>query len=350
MENVKRRSSRLYILLIVFLLVAIIGFSYVKWWPYFNKALLAHQTHSIGDAIIENIGKTASGPSLSAGLSYTISYFTAVWKAAVLGLILGSLIQVLLPTRWIVKVFGGTKLKDTLVATALGVPTMMCTCCTAPVATGLSKAKASVNSVTAFFLANPILNPATLVFMGFVLGFKFTFFRLILGFIAVLAIATLVAKTSKAKEVPAPKKMDFDPATTPSEALWRRWLKALGKLILESIPAYVIIVFLLGTFQGLLFPVISGGLQSGILAILFFALMGTLFVIPTAGEVPIIQTLMALGLTGGPAGALLMTLPAVSIVSLSMVKNVYTWKQIFLIFGGVVITGIVGGLLGMCFL
>ncbi|WP_242975875.1 hypothetical protein [Desulfosporosinus sp. FKB] len=45
------------------------------------------------------------------------------------------------------------------------------------------------------------------------------------------------------------------------------------------------------------------------LAVIGFAIAGTLFIIPTAGEVPIVQSLMAFGLGIGPGVALLMTLP-----------------------------------------
>ena len=49
-----------------------------------------------------------------------------------------------------------------------------------------------------------------------------------------------------------------------------------------------------------------------------FAVAGTLFVIPTAGEVPIIQAMLSLGMAAGPAGALLMTLPPISVPSMAM--------------------------------
>ncbi len=48
------------------------------------------------------------------------------------------------------------------------------------------------------------------------------------------------------------------------------------------------------------------------------AAVGTLFVIPTAGEVPIVQVLQHVGLGTAGAAALLLTLPAVSLPSLAM--------------------------------
>ena len=50
---------------------------------------------------------------------------------------------------------------------------MMCTCCAAPVAAGMRKQQVSMGGALAFWMGNPLLNPATLVFMGFVLGWQF---------------------------------------------------------------------------------------------------------------------------------------------------------------------------------
>ncbi len=48
------------------------------------------------------------------------------------------------------------------------------------------------------------------------------------------------------------------------------------------------------------------------------AVAGCLFVIPTAAEIPIVQTMMLAGMGTAPALALLMTLPAVSLPSLNV--------------------------------
>lgn len=180
LTQVRQRHFKRNLFISLFIIVAVIGFADVKWWPYLQKAIVASNTHSIGKALIAGVGKHAAAPSIQAGLVYYRVYFKAVWKAAVLGILIGSLVQVLIPTRWIYKTFGGTKFSNTVIAALCGVPTMMCTCCTAPVAAGLHKAKASINSVTSFFLANPLLNPATLIFMGFVLGWRFVTLRIVL--------------------------------------------------------------------------------------------------------------------------------------------------------------------------
>jgi uncharacterized membrane protein YraQ (UPF0718 family) len=52
------------------------------------------------------------------------------------------------------------------------------------------------------------------------------------------------------------------------------------------------------------------------------AVAGTLFVIPTAGEVPIVQAMLAAGAGAAPAGVLLLTLAPLSLPSLLMVGRV----------------------------
>jgi uncharacterized membrane protein YraQ (UPF0718 family) len=51
----------------------------------------------------------------------------------------------------------------------------------------------------------------------------------------------------------------------------------------------------------------------------------------------------------GPAGALIMTLPAASLPSLAMLGRVFIMRTRLVIAAGVVLSGIVGGLLAMAF-
>ena len=70
----------------LFFLVVIAGLWYVKWQPYYGKAFTAAETHSIGKSILAQ----ADANPWQAALDYAMIYFLAVWKAAVLGVILGS--------------------------------------------------------------------------------------------------------------------------------------------------------------------------------------------------------------------------------------------------------------------
>jgi uncharacterized membrane protein YraQ (UPF0718 family) len=115
----------------------------------------------------------------------------------VLGVLLGSLIQVLIPRDWLLRTLGNRVFAVRCWGPIFSLPGMMCTCCAAPVAAGMRKQQVSMGGALAFWMGNPLLNPATLVFMGFVLGWQFALIRLLAGLATVLVVATLVQKWVK---------------------------------------------------------------------------------------------------------------------------------------------------------
>ncbi|SPZ92560.1 Predicted permease [Serratia marcescens] len=154
----------------------------VKWQPYYGKAFVAADSHSIGKSILAD----GAGSPWLAAWQYALVYFTAVWKAALLGVLLGSLVQVLIPRDWLARTLGHRRFSGTVLGALIALPGMMCTCCAAPVAAGMRRQSVSSGAALAFWLANPVLNPATLVFMGFVLGWPFAAIRLVAGVVMVL--------------------------------------------------------------------------------------------------------------------------------------------------------------------
>ena len=60
----------------------------------------------------------------------------------ILGLVLGSGIKVLLPSRWMSATLGQLGLKSVMLGGLFALPFMMCTCCAAPVAAGMRDARA----------------------------------------------------------------------------------------------------------------------------------------------------------------------------------------------------------------
>ena len=340
-------------LIIVFALVVIGGLFYVKWNPYYAKAFVAASKHSIGASIISGKAGVVPVPSWATAISYMTAYFTSVWKAVILGLLVGSLVQVAIPKNWIQRLMGSRKFGSTAAAGITSLPTMMCTCCAAPVAVGLRNSSASINAALAFFLGNPTLNPATIIFMGFVLGWNFAVFRIVMGLILVFGISTLAARFSKDDKVDTdilvPKSETIE-TTENNENLLVRWLKALLQLLIDTIPAYIIVVAILGALRAWLFPQVNPVWGHSVWAIIMLAFTGTLFVIPTAGEIPIIQTLMAFGLGTGPAAALLITLPAVSLPSLIIIKRAFPKRVLVLVGISVAVIGIISGFIGMAIL
>jgi uncharacterized membrane protein YraQ (UPF0718 family) len=130
----------------------------------------------------------------------------------------------------------------------------------------------------------------------------------------------------------------------PQTAPFRRWLAILGRMALRLIPEYVILVLLLGAARAWLFPVVGPEIGNHFGWVLAFAVAGALFVIPTAGEVPIIQAMLSLGVGVGPAGALLMTLPPISLPSMAMLARSFPPRILAVVAAVVVLFGVLAGL------
>ena len=294
----------------LFFLVVIAGLWYVKWQPYYGKAFTAAETHSIGKSILAQ----ADANPWQAALDYAMVYFLAVWKAAVLGVILGSLIQVLIPRDWLLRTLGQSRFRGTLLGTLFSLPGMMCTCCAAPVAAGMRRQQVSMGGALAFWMGNPLLNPATLV-------------------------QKWVRETPQTQ---APVEIDIPES---QGGFFSRWGRALWTLFWSTIPVYILAVLVLGAARVWLFPHADGAVDNSLMWVVAMAVAGCLFVIPTAAEIPIVQTMMLAGMGTAPALALLMTLPAVSLPSLIMLRKAFPAKALWLTGAMVAVSGvIVGGL------
>ncbi len=226
---------------------------------------------------------------------------------------------------------------------------MMCTCCAAPVVVGLRARDASPGGAIAFWLGNSVLNPATLVFMGFVLGWQWVGLRLALGVLMVFGLGYLVNRLMSPDEAQAADARLAQLVAEQQEGnAFKRWLTILARMavrpragIHRADPAAR-----RGRAHG---SFRRSARRSAIRSAgsWLSRVAGMLFVIPTAGEVPIIQAMLALGMGVGPAGALLMTLPPISVPSLAMLARSFRPRVLSIVAVSVVVFGVVAGLLAV---
>jgi uncharacterized membrane protein YraQ (UPF0718 family) len=341
----RRTPPALYVTLFVVLAVA--GLTYVKWFPYYNKGLLAASHHAIGASILMGKAARPPAPSVAAAISYGLAYGKSIWQALVLGLLLGSGVQALLPPDWVAKALGGRRFGSALAGGLLALPGMMCTCCAAPVVVGLRKGQAAAGAAIAFWLGNSVLNPATLIFMGFVLGWRWTLLRVALGVPMVFGLGYLANLMTTPAEAAEAEAALSTRTAAPVEAPLRRWFSLFVRMAIRLIPEYLILVLVLGAGRAWLFPAIGPEINNHLGWIVAFAIAGMLFVIPTAGEVPILQAMLGLGLGVGPAGALLMTLPPISLPSMAMLARSFPPRTLAVVGLSVVLFGVAGGALAI---
>ncbi len=104
-------------------LVVIVGLWFVKWQPYCGQGVYGRRNaHSIDKSILASADTIRS----KRHGDYAAVYFLAVWKAAVLGVLLGSLIQVLIPHDWLLRTLGQSRFRGTLSGVLFSLPGMMC--------------------------------------------------------------------------------------------------------------------------------------------------------------------------------------------------------------------------------
>jgi uncharacterized membrane protein YraQ (UPF0718 family) len=318
-----------------FFALAIVGLFYVKWSPYYATALVAAQDRALGASIVTGNLPAPPGASFQAGFAYFIAYLKETWQALLLGLALGAGIAVLLPRARLSQFFTGSK--GPLRATAFAIPSMMCTCCGAPIAVGMIDVGAGASSALVYWLANPVLNPAALVFIGFVLGWQWAALRLLVGAALVFVIANLAARFVSADWHPPGVVNRPDNANRP---LLLAWGDGFLRLAVRLVPEYAVLVFALGMIRAWFFPEITPAIGNSFWLAPVLAAGGTLFVIPTAGEVPIIQVLQQFGLGGAGAAALLITLPAVSLPSLAMLGRALPMRALIVLGFGTFVFGL----------
>ncbi|HEX5118371.1 MAG TPA: permease [Pseudonocardiaceae bacterium] len=320
----------------VFAVVAVAGLTWAKWWPYGHKlaALVGTHVWSGSSPLLSGVGPVWSW---SGGWRFTVAYGESVWMALVVGLLVAAGVEVLLPRA---RVVGALNHRRGWTATATGaglsLPCMMCTCCASPVTTSLRRQGVPPGAVTAFWLGNPVLNPAVIAFLALALPWRYAVLRVVIGVVLVFGASALVSLV-RGKDRIDPADVAV-PEATPVGPLPVAWLRALGRLVVLLVPEYFVVVFLVGALHGWLVTALSG--PSVLVAVLIAAVVGTLMVIPTSGELPVIAALVAAGVAPAVPAALLIALPAVSLPSMVMVGRALSWSRTVVVAGCVVVAAL----------
>jgi uncharacterized membrane protein YraQ (UPF0718 family) len=196
---------------------------------------------------------------------------------------------------------------------------------------------AGASSALVYWLANPVLNPAALVFIGFILGWQWATLRLVVGVALVFVIANLAARFVSPDWKPPGAANRPDNANRP---LLLAWGDGFLRLAVRLVPEYAVLVFALGMIRAWFFPEMTPAIDNSFWLAPVLAAVGTLSVVPTAGEVPIIQVLQQSGLGGASAAALLITLPAVSLPSLAMLGQALPMRALIVLGFGTFVFGL----------
>lgn len=286
-----------------------------------------------------------------APLGQGINYLALVWHATVLGILIGALF-LCVAHEFLKALLGGRGFKAHVAGAVLAIPQPFCSCCAAPIGAALYRGGTALGPTLAFVVSSPMLNPTTLILATVLLPGEFALLR-IAGGLAVGILLTygvsLVASRLVGVAPLSPKPNQFlelsarllgsytqlfrfgdtlvgRSVETPT-ALISSWLSLAWKLGRVVVPVlFVGSVVTAAIVRALPSP------GSGLTGVIAASAFGTLLMIPTWTEIPIAAGLIREGLSG-PAAALLLTLPAVSLPCLLIVGGTVRSLRVALILG-----------------
>lgn len=329
--------------LLLFGALAASALLWAKWWPLAHKVELVHSTGAWpGGSLLDSAGSAGRAPSPARAWDFTREYVLAIWPALVAALLVAAAVDALLPRRLLLRALAARgRRPPTVVAGLLAMPSMMCTCCSAPVAATLRRAGVPTGAALAYWIGNPVLNPAVLAFTAIVLPWPWVATRAAVGALLVFGAAAWVGRVAgDGRPAAVPAAPGLPGAAEGPRTAARRFTRTLARLSVTLVPEYLLVVFGIGLLRGWLFP-LDGGIDSlGLAGVALAALAGTLVVVPTGGEIPILQGLRAAGAGSGVLGALLITLPAISLPSIAMLGRALGWRITFLAAGAVAACGV----------
>ncbi|SDQ12179.1 permease [Quadrisphaera sp. DSM 44207] len=330
-------------------LVAAAGLAWAKWLPYSARTadLLADPVWP-GSSLLQ-AGADAGTGALARAWTFTATYTASVWKALLVALVVAACVQVLLPRRWLLRVLARrTALGSSAAGGLLALPGMMCTCCTAPLAVTMRRAGVPTSAAVAFWLGNPVLNPAVLVFLALLTPWPWVAVRAGLGLLLVVGVAAVVGRVADrraaapaaAEQEVAAAAREVAQAEPPLRELPGRLARAFARLAVVLVPEYLLLVFVVGLVGAPLGQLLGTG---GALAVLLAAAAGAVVVLPTGGEIPVVLALAAAGAGAGVLGALLIALPALSLPSALMVGRALGWRVTGAVCASTVAVAVVAG-------
>lgn len=89
--------------------VFVVGLLWAKWTPYLAKALRAERTHHWPGSSILTVGGVHSGDGQTwhAATTFSHAYFSAIWPALLVALLISASVQAFLPRSWLVSTIDG---------------------------------------------------------------------------------------------------------------------------------------------------------------------------------------------------------------------------------------------------
>src|SRR5437660_4513661 len=131
--------------------------------------------------IIPRVGTSDAGVP-----ARTLNYFLVIWPALVFGILISAAVSTFVSPQWLARLLEKRSLRSQAIAGLAGAPLMLCSCCVAPIFTGVYERSARLGPSLGLMIAAPALNPAALILTFMLFDYKVGMVRLGASITAVL--------------------------------------------------------------------------------------------------------------------------------------------------------------------
>src|SRR5437870_8183936 len=268
--------------------------------------------------VIPRVGASDAGV-----LTRTLNYFLVIWPALVFGILISAAMSTFVSPQWLSRLLSKRSLRSQAIAGLAGAPLMLCSCCAAPIFTGVYERSARLGPSLALMLAAPALNPAALILTFMLFDYKVGLVRLGAGITAVLFTGMIADKLLGITDVSCDKD-DWQAAARPTDFV--HFLRACARVAVRLVPMIIIGVLLSMVIAQFVPAGTYNSSAAKFLAIIVVAAIAVPLALPTFFEIPLALILLGSGLPVGAAVALLIAGPSVNLPSLLTITRSTNWK------------------------
>ena len=273
-------------------------------------------------------------------LARSANYFAVIWPALLFGVLISGAVRVLDPPSWLTRSFARGGARSQLAAGLAGAPLMLCSCCVAPVFSGMYERSSKLAPSLALMLAAPALNPAALILTFMLFDYRIAFTRLIVAACAVFFTGILVERFIKVKPF-----VCVSPEREDTQPLLLSFLRSCAQVAIGTLPLIVVGV-VVSMAIALWLPIGPLTSSSGqLLTIILVALIAVPLAMPTFFEIPLALLLLSIGAPTGAAVALMIAGPAINLPSLFTIGRSTNWKVSTAVALAIFVLAVVAGVL-----
>ncbi|MEX1010991.1 MAG: permease [Balneolaceae bacterium] len=284
-------------------------------------------------------------------------------------LIGGAVTSLVLPQGLIRKLLNSSGPRGSTFGGLLGAPLMMCSACSVPVALGWKQRGANIETTLGVVMGASLLNIMGLTTIFVMFPGPAAWGRIVASILLVVVFTPLIVKlavqfSNRWGRFSSSEYHEKQAAIADSQTCtvlnsgsnnpgWgeagllaiKNWWGSSVEIAYRIFIPMTGAMFLAAMIRLALPPgAVETYLGSGFLAIVVLSAFGTLIAIPTLFEIPLVLGFLFIGMGMGPAAALLVTAPSVSIVTYFMLKKDVGHTAPLLLMGATFLMGIATGL------